>query len=59
MLNLRNDEGIFITNDSEFKIARPDGSHELRTLETMDELKEALTAYYGIDPAEAPLREHF
>ena len=59
MLNLRNDEGIFITNDNEFKIARPDGSHELRTLETMDELKQVLTTYYGIDPAEATLREHF
>jgi len=59
MLNLRRPDGIFVTNDNVMKITHPDGSHEVRELQSMDELKEVLTSVFGIDPAEAPLREQF
>lgn len=56
-LNRRDPDGsIYSLNGKEFKI-HTDRGVSLREVNTIEEVKEIMLTYYGIDPAAAPLRD--
>ena len=56
-LNKRNADGsIYSLNGKEFKIHTKDTT-EVRELTSVDEVKGIMLTYYGMDPANAPLRD--
>lgn len=57
-LNLRTPQGIYIVSDRSFKISRG-GESQTRELRDLEDFKQVLRDYYGIDPAEAPIRDIF
>ena len=56
-LNKRNADGsIYSLDGKEFKIHKKDTT-EVRELTSMAEVREIMSTYYGMDPANAPLRD--
>ena len=56
-LNRRNADGsVYSLDGNEFKIHTKDGT-QVRELMSVEEVKEIMLTYYGMDPANAPLRD--